>query len=230
MCGRNTLIKNIKILSEEFHIDLSDIEDFNPSYNIAPTHKAPILLKNNKERIVKNMRWGLIPSWAKDLSIGSNMINARSESLLDKTSYQNLINQNRCIIFSDGYYEWKNTNGNKQPYYITSPDKKTLAMAGLWTEWQSNNNEIIYSFTIITTKAQSNLSMIHNRMPVILEENNIEKWISCKENSVSSAQKLLLVTNIDLDHYRVSSFVNSVKNNTQKCIEKIIPSETINIF
>lgn len=230
MCGRNTLIKNIKILSEEFHIDLSDIEDFNPSYNIAPTHKAPILLKNNKERIVKNMRWGLIPSWAKDLSIGSNMINARSESLLDKTSYQNLINQNRCIIFSDGYYEWKNTNGNKQPYYITSPDKKTLAMAGLWTEWQSNNNEIIYSFTIITTKAQSNLSMIHNRMPVILEENNIEKWISCKENSVSSAQKLLLVTNIDLDHYRVSSFVNSVKNNTQKCIEKISPSETINIF
>lgn len=230
MCGRNTLIKNIKILSEEFHIDLSDIEDFNPSYNIAPTHKAPILLKNNKERIVKNMRWGLIPSWAKDLSIGSNMINARSESLLDKTSYQNLINQNRCIIFSDGYYEWKNTNGNKQPYYITSPDKKTLAMAGLWTEWQSNNSEIIYSFTIITTKAQSNLSMIHNRMPVILEENNIEKWISCKENSVSSAQKLLLVTNIDLDHYRVSSFVNSVKNNTQKCIEKIRPSETINIF
>ncbi|SVC96196.1 uncharacterized protein METZ01_LOCUS349050, partial [marine metagenome] len=135
MCGRKTLTKGkIEIMEELFVDEWEDDFDWEPSYNIAPTQISPILLNDGKRK-VKPMYWGLVPSWAKDKTISAKMINARSETLGEKPSFQSLIYQKRCIVISDGYFEWKREGSKKIPYYIRDPDGKLLPMAGLWDEW-----------------------------------------------------------------------------------------------
>ena len=135
MCGRNTLTENIKSIIKDFSIDSWDSKQIIPHYNIYPSSYTPVLISKNRIRIVKDMKWGLIPSWASNSSIGNQMINARSESILEKPSFQDLVNKNRCIIFSSGYFEWKILNKKKQPFYITKSTNKILPLAGLWTTW-----------------------------------------------------------------------------------------------
>jgi putative SOS response-associated peptidase YedK len=190
MCGRKTLTKNMTSIIEEIEAD-EWAENFKPSYNIAPSQYSPIAIKVNDKRIIKNMTWGLIPSWSKNKIVGQKMINARSETILDKPSFQGLMKSNRCIVIADGYFEWNNQNGIGQPYYIFHPEKKILPMAGLWTTWQSSKFNIIESYTIITTKPQKPIAHIHNRMPVIIENKMINEWINCEVNSLNSALNLL---------------------------------------
>ena len=229
MCGRNTLTSNIKSITKDFSIDTWEFDNLKAQYNISPSSFTPVLIHKNEKRVVKKMRWGLIPQWASEESIGSQMINARSETISEKPSFQNLIQQNRCVIFSNGYFEWKTINGKKQPYYITNK-RKLFSFAGLWSRWKSINEDVIYSYTIITTKSQKNLSKIYHRMPVILNNNDVDKWINHTKYNFNVARTLLKPYLHNLYYHNVSPFVNSTKNDTIRCIENIENPYTINLF
>jgi len=230
MCGRSTLIGNTKSIIKNFCIDNWDSKKIIPDYNICPSSYTPVLICENKKRVVKDMRWGLIPSWASNSSIGNQMINARSESILKKPSFQGLVDNNRCIIFSSGYFEWKKIKKQKRVFYIRKSTNEILPFAGLWTSWKSKNSKIIHSYTIITGKAQKNLQHIHHRMPVILNKNNIAEWINSKKDSFSTLQNFLNPDSSNLIFHNVSAFVNSTKNNSKKCILKVKDQHTINLF
>ncbi len=217
MCGRKTLTKDTQEIIEELLIDEWDQKDeYSPSYNIAPTQKSPILIYNNKRKI-EQMRWGLIPSWAKDKAIGAKMINARGETLLEKPSFKNLVISNRCIVITDGYFEWHNIGTVKTPYYFHDPKKNILPMAGLWDEWKSANGELMKTYTVITTTPKPEYAHIHNRMPVILPHSEIDAWINTRDHSPKDALGHVLPYQYELEVYPVSTFVNSPKNNSAKC-------------
>ncbi len=218
MCGRKTLTKDMQSIVEELAIEeWENPDNYLPNYNIAPTQNSPILVDNGK-RIVKSMRWGLIPSWAKDEKFGARMINARLETLLEKPSYRNLVSSNRCIVITDGYYEWKKVGDRKVPYYFKAPDDKLLPMAGLYDTWKHPDEYLIPSYTIITKEAQKDIAEIHNRMPIILPQAQLDKWLKTETFSVSKALEMASNSRIVLDKYPVSSLVNSAKNNSPSCI------------
>ena len=230
MCGRKTLTRDMQSIIQELAIDEWHDDDFHPSFNIAPTQTSPILIGDGNSRIVRSMTWGLIPSWSKDESIGSKMINARSETIQEKPSFQNLINQNRCVVITDGYYEWKRKSDGSQPFYISHPENKLLPMAGLWTTWESSTSKIIHSYTVITTSPQKEIRHIHNRMPAILNPMAIDEWIHCEKTPSNQAMTNLVSMVKPLAFHPVSSFVNSPKNNTIDCIRSTQDSSTINLF
>ena len=201
-----------------------DTENYYPSYNIAPTQITPILGYTGK-RIVKLMRWGLIPSWSKNKSIGAKLINARSETLLEKPSFRDLVSRNRCVVITDGYYEWHKEGEIKTPYYLHHPDQKLLPMAGLCDTWKSIEGEKILSYTVITTEPANEISFIHNRMPVILKSNDIDRWIQHGNESIRDTLNLLKPYSDELQYHPVSTLVNSPKNNSEQCIQ-----QTDNLF
>ncbi len=221
MCGRKTLTRDMQSIIEELAIEeWENPDNYLPNYNIAPTQNSPILIDNGK-RIVKSMRWGLIQSWAKDDKFGSRMINARIETLLEKPSYRNLLSKKRCIVITDGYYEWKNNGVNKIPYYFKNPNDKLLTMAGLYDVWQHPDGNLLPSYTIITKEAQNDIATIHNRMPVILPQEHLDKWLKTENSSVSKALELAENSMPTLEKYPVSPLVNYVKNNSPACLKPL---------
>ena len=228
MCGRKTLTKNKKTIIEELMIDDWQIDNYLPSYNIAPTQYSPVMIQNNGSNVAKSMRWGLIPSWSKNDSFSSKMINARLETVSNKPSFRNLIYQKRCIVPSDGYYEWKKNGAHKTAYFINRKDNGLLLFAGLWELWSSPSGPV-YSYTIITTKAQQDIAHIHNRMPVILDESKVDRWISI-ENKSFKIQEVISQNKEPLDHYQVANFVNSTNNNSKRCIAPSKEPINLNLF
>ena len=221
MCGRKTLTKDMKSIIEELAIEeWENPDNYIPSYNIAPTQNSPILIDNGK-RTIRAMRWGLIPSWAKDDKFGAKMINARIETLTEKPSYKNLLQRNRCIVIADGYYEWKRDGDKKLPYYLKNPDDELLTMAGLYDIWKQPNGNLLPSYTIITKDAQENLSNIHHRMPVILPQVHLNTWLKNEKYSVTNALELAKDSRSELENFPVSLFVNSVKNNSPECLKPL---------
>jgi len=166
------------------------------------------------------LRWGLIPHWAKDPAIGNKMINARIETLTEKRSYAPLLKDYRCIVITDGYYEWKTDNSGKQPYYIFRDDHGFMPMAGLWSQWQSQNGEVINSYTVITTEPAEKIAHIHNRMPAIITRDTLDAWLNIEKFTAGKAIDLLKPVQKKLNYYPVSKYMNSPKNNSPKCIEK----------
>ncbi len=223
MCGRKTLTKGKQRILDELSVDEWE-ENFEwiPSYNIAPTQTTPILTFENHYR-VSPMRWGLIPNWAKDPKIGARMINARAETLKEKPSFRNLLKQNRCVVISDGYYEWQRKNGLKIPYYLHFPDSSIMPMAGLWTRWRSPDGTLLLSYTVITTTPSDSLQHLHNRMPVILSRESMQPWLDTAQISENTALELLEPYSGELDFYQVSPFVNSTANNSPECIKHLHP-------
>src|SRR5205085_10050256 len=165
MCGRYTLTVNIKTIAEKFGVEPT--LETEPRYNVAPTQNVVTILRNGTDHLAQ-LRWGLIPSWAKDESVGSRMINARAETLAEKPSFKGLLRSKRCLVIADGFYEWKQENGSKTPMYITMKSGEPFAFAGLWDNWKSPDGEQIRSCTIITTQPNEVVASIHNRMPAIL--------------------------------------------------------------
>jgi len=149
------------------------------------------------------------------------LINARSESLTQKPSFRGLLNAQRCIVITDGYYEWQKTTSGKQPFYIHHPQKQLLTMAGLFSEWQDQNGKILLTYTVITTPACAELQFIHERMPAILTPPQIDAWIDCDRYDPQTALALLQPLPIPLTAYPVSAFVNSVRNNSAQCLQPI---------
>lgn len=230
MCGRKTLTRDMLSIIEELAVeDWEDPDNYFPSYNITPTQSTPVLFFSSK-RLVKSMRWGLIPSWAKDTSIGAKLINARSETILEKPSFKNLVPRQRCIIIADGYYEWKKSSGKARPFYIRHQENLLLPMAGLWDTWKNPQGEYISTYTVITTGPAENISHIHNRMPVILENRNISLWIKIKDSSLQQALGLLKPLEGQLKSFEVSSYVNSPRNNSAQCIKPLKAGLNLGLF
>jgi putative SOS response-associated peptidase YedK len=174
MCGRYTLTIDIKTVAEKFGVPVS--LDTSARYNIAPTQEIVSVMRNGASHLAW-LRWGLIPSWAKDESIGSRMINARAETLTEKPSFKGLLRSKRCLIVADGFYEWKQENGSKIPMYMTLKSGEPFAFAGLWDLWKSPDGEHIRSCTIITTEPNDLVAPIHNRMPAILLPGAYADWL-----------------------------------------------------
>ena len=176
MCGRFSIYLDELELRERFpNHDISSLKDLKVS-NFAPTMEMPIVVESQ----VVNMRWGLIPSWSQDKSFANKLINARGETLLEKPSFKNLVNAQRCIVTSNGFYEWNSQT--KQPFFIQPPNSSLMNFCGLHTLWMDANNQPVNTFTIITTKANQSMSDIHHRMPVILEPGNEQEWLSRKND------------------------------------------------
>ena len=177
MCGRFTLMIDAEELQSEF--GLQEIPaDYVPRYNIAPSQPIGVVTDWTARRM-EWMRWGLVPSWAKDPTIGSKMINARSETVQEKPSFRNAFQRRRCLILADGFYEWKKDPGKGPsiPYYFHAADKRPFAFAGLWEVWRSPEGKDLRSCTILTTQANSFVTSVHERMPVILKGNRLGEWL-----------------------------------------------------
>lgn len=194
MCGRFTNEADQKAIEKEFKVGKLNKLSFEPRYNIAPTNMIDAVLESKSERILTVLKWGLIPSWAKDDAIGNKLINARAETLSEKPSFKNAFRSRRCIIPASGFYEWaKKGSGAKQPYYFYLKDKDVFGFAGLWEEWlDKESGELVDTCTIITTEANAVLEPVHDRMPVILKPEDYDEWLDETEKNTERLQKLLV--------------------------------------
>ena len=223
MCGRFVGFRNLDELKIFFPIDRAAC-DVTSNFNIAPSQEILTIVKRDGENWLDKFHWGLVPFWAKDTSIGNRMINARAESVAEKPSFRNAFKKQRCLIIADGFYEWKGEKGKKQPMFITLPDKKPFAFAGLWETWSKKDDQgqVYKSCTIITTQASDSIRDIHHRMPVILKPQIYESWLNPGNQDVAELGKILkkeIVT--ELVSYPVSKQVNLARNSDFSCIEPI---------
>ncbi len=220
MCGRFSLKSTFQAIEDEFSIEESEIEIL-PRYNIAPTQSVPVIVNNGKRRLVP-FRWGLIPSWSEDESIGSKMINARAETLTHKVSFKNALKKRRCLIIADGFYEWNKTDSGKKPMFIYLKNEKPFSFAGLWESWKTTDGKIIRSCTIITTTPNQLISPIHNRMPVIIQKGYRSLWL--EPNNADETKLVGLLKPYPYEEmaaYEVSKYVNSPANDSPICCEPI---------
>jgi putative SOS response-associated peptidase YedK len=224
MCGRFTLTASIDQLINRFDIEqFLEQEDFQPSYNIAPSQSVVAVINNGRHNKMGYLRWGLIPPWAKDMSIGHKMINARSETLLEKPSFRTAYKKKRCLIIADSFYEWKRIDEKRKiPMRIKLKSEELFAMAGLWENWQSPEGKSIFSCTVITTNPNKLVEGIHDRMPVILRPEDESTWLDPSINDTRILEPLM--TPLDeklMEVYEVSPLVNSPKNNSIELIHRI---------
>ena len=209
MCGRFQLSVKGKHISERFNVEVFD-ELYRPSYNCAPSQKLPVIINQNPGEL-SYLQWGLIPFWAKDPKVGFRNINTRSETISEKPSFKNAFKMRRCLIPSNGFYEWKKDT-NKTPYRIFLKNDELFAMAGIWETWKDSHERSIVTFSIITTAANSAIENIHNRMPVILKPEDEQSWLM--EKDAEKLLKLLVPFNsTKMDYYPISKQVNSPGNN-----------------
>jgi putative SOS response-associated peptidase YedK len=218
MCGRYTLKTPVEKLADEFGFDASSVE-LPPNYNVAPTQGVAAVLSEGGERRLELLRWGLIPFWADDPGIGSRMINARAETAPEKPSFRRAFRERRCLIPADGFYEWKRTNGAKQPYYIRMKEGRPFAFAGLWEGWKDNGGPEIRSCAILTTGPNALAREIHDRMPVILPAGSYDAWLDPEAEKEELVALLEPYPEDEMEAYPVSRFVNSPSNNDPRCIE-----------
>jgi len=223
MCGRFAGFRSLRELQERFPIVKAACE-VTANYNVAPSQEILAIIKHEGENWLDKFHWGLVPFWAKDISIGNRMINARSETVAEKPSFRNAFKKRRCLIVADGFYEWKGEKGYKQPMFITLPDRKPFAFAGLWEAWNKkpDSDSTYKSCTIITTQASKSFSEIHHRMPVILNSEIYEPWLDSQNQDLDELKNILkreIIT--ELVSYPVSKQVNSASHNNPACIEPI---------
>ena len=211
MCGRYVIRKPVTSTNQIVH--KNEGVDDSENFNAYPTSLLPIIKADENEIILTNFIWGLVPSWSKKMSDFKPLNNARLETVTEKITFKNLLNKNRCVIPASGYYEWKKDENNKKtPQFIYKKDNTNLYFAGLY---QKNEN---IEFTIITREASSELKNIHSRMPVVLEEKDILKYLNTKTDF------LTMINNIkppNLDYHQVSKDVNNPDNNRENLIDQI---------
>ena len=176
MCGRYSLHAHPDVIVLQF--GLAAAPQLKPRFNIAPTQEAPVVrVGAAQKRELALLRWGLIPSWSKDPSIGARMINARAETAAEKPSFRNAFQRRRCLVPADGYYEWKIEAGHKQPYFHQLASGEAFAMAGLWEQWCSPEGELTETYAILTTESTGTARQVYDRMPLILAPPDYEAWL-----------------------------------------------------
>lgn len=222
MCGRYTLRVSPAELAEIFGV-LNSIE-WSPRYNIAPTQTVAAVRSNEQGtgRELALLKWGLIPSWAKDTKIGNSLINARADTVATKPSFRSAFKRKRCLIPADGFYEWKAIPGQKikQPYLISVRDVTAFAFAGLWEHWTGPDGTRLDSCTIITTDANELMQQVHNRMPVILDPGDYDRWLERDQQDATALNGLLKQFPAQrMQMVPVSTLVNSPRNEKAECVE-----------
>lgn len=220
MCGRYTLLADELKIRQRFDIPY-EIDNYHPNYNIAPSQQVLAVIHDGKNRRAGYLRWGLVPSWAKDEKIGNKMINARSETAHVKPSFRNLMARRRCLVIADSFYEWQMTEEGKIPKRIQLENRELFAFAGLWDKWQQGD-KTLFTCTLLTKDSNTFMKSIHHRMPIILPKDKEEIWIKQSFANAKEAQHFLNSFEMDpLTAYSVSDFVNNVKNNDVQCIEPL---------
>jgi putative SOS response-associated peptidase YedK len=221
MCGRYTLTIDPSELMERFNLTSADTVT-TPRYNIAPTQNVAVIYDASPPTL-SAARWGLIPSWSKDASIGARMINARAETLDEKPAFRSLLKKKRCLIPADGFYEWrKNADDTKTPMRIMLKDGAPFALAGLWDVWKTPEGEWIKTCTIITTSPNALMEQIHNRMPVLLTTEAEADWLNKANDDPGYLKSLLQPYAADkMKAYEVSRRVNAPKNDDPQVIDAV---------
>ena len=218
MCGRYSLTSDTERIDARF-MARSTPSTQPARYNIAPTQQVWALVHTDGPKIIA-LRWGLIPSWAKDKAIGNRMINARAEGIAEKPSFRRALRKRRCLVLADGFYEWRKEGKSKVPHYIRLKSGEPFGFAGLWETWSAPSGERIQSCTIITTTPNALIAEIHNRMPVILPRNVEAQWL---DPDIEDPQKVLPLLSPfpedEIEAYAVSTVVNSPRNDVATCIE-----------
>lgn len=227
MCGRFALMTSTEQLALVFEVNETAVSALPHSvarYNIAPTQPvAAIRLAENGQREFTFFHWGLIPSWAKEMKIGSRMINARSETVAEKPSFRAAFKRRRCLIPADGFYEWQKQAGGKQPMFIrpAEGEARPFAFAGLWEVWRDPDGSALQSCTILTTTPNELMAPIHNRMPVIVEPEDCDQWLHPEPNPELGLHLLRPYPAEKMTAYPVSTIVNNPRNETPDCIRPI---------
>jgi putative SOS response-associated peptidase YedK len=220
MCGRFTLFAEQKVVAAAF--ELSELPLFEPRYNIAPTQAVLAIritpMRGGRE--AARLRWGLIPSWAGDASIGHRMINARAETVGEKPAFRAAFRQRRCLIPASGFYEWRTVNRKKQPYFLHPRDGDFFTFAGLWETW-SKSGEHVESCTIVTTTANEIVRPFHERMPVILPREEWTNWLDAKQTEAALTPLLRPLPSEAMNVYPVDSRVNNVRNEGAACLTRV---------
>ena len=223
MCGRYTLSAPSDLIEDL--LELEESIELQPRFNIAPTQEAPVVLRRDSSAVrrLETLRWGLVPFWAKDRSIGDRMINARSETVVEKPAFRASFKRKRCLVIADGFYEWQATGGPKQPFYFRLTSGEPFAMAGLWDQWdKSADGSCLETFTILTTEPNSAVEPVHKRMPVILKRADHDTWLDPEYQDTDRLQELLVpYPHTEMEGIPVSTYVNNPANQGPQCVEPI---------
>ena len=220
MCGRYASSANPDDLAQHFRVEEPPEQVLPPSYNVAPTDPVYVVMERHDKRQLRVVRWGLIPSWAKEAKVGARFINARRETLREKPAFRAAFQRRRCLVPADGYYEWQQLGGDKQPYFLVAQDRGPLAMAGLYEIWRAPDASLVWTCTVITTDAADELGHIHDRTPLLVPQQAWDRWL---DPAVEDPGEDLLVPGTPgvLDAWPVSKEVGNVRNNDPHLVEPV---------
>ncbi|MDF1616738.1 SOS response-associated peptidase [Petrocella sp. FN5] len=226
MCGRVTLELDIQllrdILNDAYGVKKMSLDHYKPRYNIAPSQPVLSVINDGASNRAGYLKWVFVPSWSKDKKIGNKLFNARSETLSHKPTFKDAFISKRCLILVSSFYEWQSHSEDRTPYRITLKDSLLMPMAGLWSSNKTANNTTIFTCTIITTQANDMIKNIHNRMPVILEPNQISNWLNPSNRNVLELTSMLSpYASQQMTMYPVSTLVNNTKIDHVDCIRPL---------
>lgn len=225
MCGRYTLVKPAKEISERFGVEVG--KEYRPRYNAAPTQLMPVITADAPEGL-SWFHWGLVPAWSKDKAVSQKLINARAETIDEKASFRNALKRRRCLVPADGFYEWKSVGKKSRvPYRITLLQEELFAFAGLWEEYEDDEGQMIHTFTIITTEANSALQSLHARMPVILSKKAEKDWLNLQ---LEQEELKALLTPYPASKTRLYTVSSQVNNASQDAPSMIAPAPAADQF
>lgn len=220
MCGRYTLLHELDALFDYYQSVPADLS-YQISFNIAPSQSVIAVVNDGNQNRIGQLKWGLVPAWADDPKIGYKMINARAETIDQKSAFKSLLSRRRCVIPADSFFEWRKTPERKIPMRIRLKNESLFSFAGLWDRWEKDG-KAIQSCTIITTQPNTLMENIHNRMPVILTKGAEKEWLNpAIKDPVQLKNLLIPYQSEDMEAYEVSSIVNSPKNNQPEVIEPV---------
>jgi len=222
MCGRFSQTTKPQKLAEKFQIQLKvALEEFQPRYNVSPSSSVPCIRvpEGENQPVLESLKWGLIPSWAKDPQIGFKLANARAETVDSLPSFRPAFKARRCLVPIDGFYEWDQNTKPKQPYYFHLKNEEPFCLAGLWETWKHPDGGLINTFTLITTEPNEVVKSAHDRMPVILDEKDFTFWLDSKNEDLEKLKKLLKPYPASaMAGYPVSTYMSKAGNEGSDCI------------
>jgi putative SOS response-associated peptidase YedK len=247
MCGRFVSASSPALLAERFAVDEVTFDDDEPHYNVAPRAIVPVVRERGGEhphRALSGLRWGLVPSWAKDPAVGDRQINARAETLTTKPAFKRAFERRRCIVPADGFYEWQavtapggkpSGKARKQPYFVHRRDGEPMAFAGLWEVWKApegfapidgmDDEGWLRTCLIVTTRANDSLAPIHDRMPVLLPGSAWDRWLDRDEQDVAALEALLVpAPDAWLEVYPVGTLVSDARNEGPELVRPVDPA------
>ena len=229
MCGRYLLISPVEAMRRLF--DVGGLMNLPPRYNIAPTQDAPVVrLDQENRRELIQMRWGLVPSWAKDLSMGARCINARAESVAEKPAFRDAFRRRRCLVPTDGFFEWEKTGKVRQPWRIGPAEGGLMALAGLWERWRAPDGGVVRSYAVVTTEANDLVARLHDRMPVVVAPEAFAPWLD-SETPLEQLNKVMRPFPSErMNAHPVSRRLNDARNDDPACIAPVVEGTPTNLL